>query len=74
MLHKLRVTSKFDANRILRVEAHTRGNRPEGMLELFAELAQLGHCESYNAGRIYYLAYLLSKNYSELKFEIVKEG
>lgn len=71
---KLTITKKFSAKKILKVEINTRNNRPDGMMELFTELAQKGCCKSYTATRIYYLAYLLSYHYPELKFEIVKEG
>lgn len=67
---KLIITNKFDAKKILNVEVGTREARPLGMMELFTELAQKGCCESYNTGRIYFMAYLLAENYPGLQFEV----
>lgn len=69
---KLRLTGKFKSADIISLEEKTFDSRPCGMTELFAELAQLGHCKSCNASRIYYLAYLLSENYPLLEFAIEK--
>lgn len=70
---RLRIIGKFNAKKINQIEKATYMDRPCGMVELFAELAQTGHCESYSASRIYYLAYLLSKSYLDLEFEIDKD-
>ena len=73
LMPKLVIKNKLNSKKILAVEINTRGKRPDGLKELFTELAEKGCCESYSASRIYYLVYLLAENYPELKFE-VKEG
>lgn len=70
---KLIIKNKFSSKKILTAEISTRDKRPDGLKELFTELAEKGCCKSYSTSRIYYLAYLLSENYPGLKFE-VKEG
>lgn len=72
-MFRLIITSKFNPDWIARIESETLGTRPYGLAELFAELASLGHCESCEVGRIYYIAYLLSTYYSEAEFKIEKD-
>lgn len=66
----LRIIGKFISKKILQVELDTRQKRPEGLMDLFMSLASSGNCESYMATRIYFLAYLLSERYPELKFQV----
>lgn len=70
----LRIIGKFSSKKILLAEFDTKNNRPDGLIDLFMNLANTGHCESYMATRIYYLAYLLSDKYPGLKFKIEEKA
>lgn len=68
-LTKLFLCNQQDRRKIGKIEKQTQETRPEGLFELFCELAMEGTATSYSESRIYYLAYLLSKEGIKVKIK-----
>lgn len=68
-LTTLFLVNQQDRKKIGKIEKQTQETRPVGLFELFCELAMEGTATSYSESRIYYLAYLLSKEGIQVKIK-----
>lgn len=66
-LKTLSLAKQADKNKLEKIEQDSKETRLEGMFELFCDLVKTGKTASYDESRIYYLAYLLTKEGIEVR-------